>query len=383
MHVYLDNAATTPMHEEVVDLMSRLMREQYGNPSSIHSHGRKARTLIEKSRKKVAAALGVAPGEIFFTSGGTEADNMALHCAVRDLECNHIITSPIEHHAVLHTAEHIEKIDGLKLSQVKLLPNGHVDLESLKKLLQENKGKTTLVSLMHANNEIGNLLPLAEVGAICEEYGAFFHSDTVQTVGHLPVNPKAAKLHFLAASAHKFNGPKGVGFIYVDENIQLKPYIHGGAQERNMRGGTENVMGIVGLAKALEISLAEMEEMTERITGLRNYMIAQIKERIPQAEFNGDYNGSTNYIPLNVSFPMEKDGDMLLFNLDIAGISVSGGSACSSGSNTGSHVLRAIDVDADKSSIRFSFGKFTTKEEIDYTLNKLTEIVGDSQNTAA
>lgn len=379
MKVYLDNAATTPVDERVIELMTKVLKENYGNPSSIHAHGRKSRTLIEKSRKKVAAALGVSPGEILFTSGGTEADNMALHCAVKDLGCNHIITSAIEHHAVLYTAERLEREGCVHLSHVNILTNGHVDMEHLKQLLEEHADKTSLVSLMHANNEIGNMIDLKEVGTICAEHKAYFHTDTVQTIGHWDIKPKECGVHFLAASAHKFNGPKGIGFIYVDENVQVKPMILGGSQERNMRGGTENLVGIVGLAKSLEISLAEMDEMKERILGFRKHMIARLTSEIEGVVINGDYNGRTNYIPLNVSFPAHKDGEMLLFNLDIAGVSASGGSACSSGSNIGSHVLRALNADSSKSSIRFSFGKYNTIEEVDFTVDRLVEIFSPSK----
>ncbi len=376
MTVYLDNAATTPIDDRVIELMARILKENYGNPSSIHSHGRKSRTLIEKSRKKVANALGVAPGEICFTSGGTEADNMALTAAVNDLGVNHIITSALEHHAVLHTAEHIGKAhSGVKVSMVGITENGHIDTESLKNLFEANKDRKTLVSLMHANNEIGNMIDLAEIGAICKEYGAYFHTDTVQTIGHWDVKPKECGVHFLAASAHKFNGPKGVGFIFIDENVQVKPFIHGGAQERNMRGGTENLVGIVGLAKALELSLEEMDEVKAHILNLRKHFINRLTNEIEGVSFNGDYDGRTNYVPLNVAFPNHKDSDMLLFNLDIEGISVSGGSACSSGSNVGSHVLAAIKANPSKTSVRFSFGRFNTLEEIDYTVDKLVEII--------
>lgn len=375
MKVYLDNAATTPVDERVIELMTQVLREQFGNPSSIHSHGRKARTYIEKSRKKVAQMLGASPGEIFFTSGGTEADNMALNCAVDDLGCTHIITSPIEHHAVLHTASHICKAKNLKLSLVKLTENGHVDLSHLEQLLKEHSDQKTLVSLMHANNEIGNMLPLKEVGALCETHNAYFHSDTVQTIGHWEVDPKACGVHFLAASAHKFNGPKGCGFIFIDDSIRVKPMIHGGSQERNMRGGTENLIGIVGLAKAMEISVEEIPEVKARITELRSHMIDRISKEIPAAVFNGDYAGNTNYIVLNVALPNYDESDMLLFNLDISGISASGGSACSSGTNIGSHVLQALNVDESKTSVRFSFGKYNTLEEVDYTIDQLVNIV--------
>jgi cysteine desulfurase len=376
MNVYLDNAATTPIDDRVIELMARILKENYGNPSSIHSHGRKSRTLIEKSRKKVSKALGVAPGEIFFTSGGTEADNMALTCAINDLDCTHIITSPLEHHAVLHTADHIGDCHKeVKVSHVGLTENGHIDTDSLRAILEENKDRKTIVSLMHANNEIGNMIDLGEIGGICKEYNAYFHTDTVQTIGHWDVKPKEYGVHFLAASAHKFNGPKGSGFIYIDESVQVKPFIHGGAQERNMRGGTENLVGIVGLAKALELSLAEKDEVKANIMAMRNHFISRLKNEIDGVSFNGDYEGRTNYIPLNVAFPSHKDSDMMLFNLDIAGISASGGSACSSGSNIGSHVLQAIKADPTKTSIRFSIGRYNTMEEIDYTVDKLVEIV--------
>jgi len=375
MKVYLDNAATTPVDERVVELMTRVLAENYGNPSSVHSQGRKARTLIEQSRKKVAKALGVAPGEVFFTSGGTEADNMALNCAVEDLGCDHIIVSPIEHHAVLYTAEHLSRSRGVKLSEVNILENGHIDTDHLKQLLTDNSDKKSIVCLMHANNELGNMIDLSEIGGICKEHGAYFQTDTVQTIGHWDVKPKEHGVHFLAASAHKFNGPKGIGFIFIDESLQVKPFIHGGSQERNMRGGTENLAGIVGLAKALEISLDEMTEVKALAMSLRQHMISRLKDEIPGVSFNGDYEGRTNYIPLNVSFPAHEGGEMLLFNLDIAGISVSGGSACSSGSSIGSHVLKAVSGDPNKTSIRFSFGKYNTKEEIDYTVDKLVEII--------
>lgn len=375
MKVYLDNAATTPVDPEVIELMSRVMIEHYGNPSSIHEQGRKARTLIEQSRKKIAGHLDVSPGEIFFTSGGTEADNMALNCAVNDLGCTHIITSPLEHHAVLHTAQNISSRQGIQLSLVRLKENGHVDLEDLEKILQSHQDDKFIVSLMHANNEIGNILDIQRVGGVCKEYGALFHSDTVQTVGHLEVKPRECQIDFLAASAHKFHGPKGIGCIYVNEDISIKPMLQGGSQERNMRGGTENITGIVGMAKALDIAMNEMIHESKRITGLKKHMIERIKKEIPGAVFNGDAEGNSNYTVLNIGVPVNSDDDMVLFNLDIAGIAASGGSACSSGSSIGSHVLRAINAPTDKTGIRFSFGRFTTREEIDFALDKLKELV--------
>ena len=374
MKVYLDNAATTPIDPQVLDLMHKVQCENYGNPSSIHTIGRKSRTLIEKSRKKIASILGVAPGEIFFTSGGTEADNMALQCAVHHLGCKRIITSAIEHHAVLHTCEELHREAGIQLDLVSLDEKGRINLEHLETLLKDSPKGKTIVSLMHANNEIGNMIDLLAVGNICEAYGALFHSDTVQTIGHWDVKPKESKVHFLAASAHKFNGPKGIGFIYLDENVKIRPMIHGGSQERNMRGGTENIGGIVGLCKALELSIEEMETMKARICELRAYFIEQLEQGIPGVSFNGDYLGNTNYIPLNVSFPVQEGDDMLLFNLDIAGIAASGGSACSSGSDVGSHVLAQLKLKPNTNNIRFSFGKYNTKEDIDLTVAALKDI---------
>lgn len=371
---YLDNAATTPIDEQVIDTMTEVMRESFGNPSSIHHYGRKARTLVEQSRKTIAQLLGAAPGEIFFTSGGTESDNLALRSAVFDLDCQHIVTTAIEHDAVLKTAQYLAEQGHATLHLLPLQANGHIDMASLEKLLKEIKGKA-LVSLMHANNEIGNLLDIESVGQICKEYGAIFHSDTVQTIGHLPVKPKEWKIDFLAGSAHKFHGPKGVGFIFINEDISVKPLILGGSQERNMRGGTENLVSIVGMAKALEIGYAEMQHQQERISGLKHYMADGLKKLIPGIAFNGDCLGRSNFTVLNASFPLEIEDDMMLFNLDIAGIAASGGSACSSGSNIGSHVLAALKPEDERINVRFSFGKFTTQEEIDYTLQEMAKFL--------
>lgn len=383
MKAYLDNAATTPIDEQVIELMTSVMRETYGNPSSIHAQGRKAKTLIEQARKSIAKTLGVAPGEIFFTSCGTEADNMALYCAVNDLGCTHIITAKTEHHAVLYTAEHLAKKHNLNLSYVEQDKKGITNLEHLKELLESRKDEKTIVALMHANNEIGTLLDVQAVGDLCQEYGAYFLSDTVQTIGHLPVEPKKWGAHFLSASAHKFHGPKGVGFIYVDENVLVKPMFLGGSQERNLRAGTENIASIVGMAKALELAVAEMDELKEKISALRLHMLNRLQDEIPGVVFNGDYEGNANYISLSAGFPVTTESDMLLFNMDIAGIAASGGSACSSGSNTGSHVLRALDVNLDKVNIRFSFGKHTTKEEVDYAVDKVAELVNPQVRKSA
>ncbi len=370
MKVYLDNAATTPLDKEVLDAMLPVMENQFGNPSSIHAFGRQTRALIENSRKTVAKLLNASPSEIFFTSGGTEADNMAIFGAVNDLACVHAITTKIEHHAVLHTLEALEKQGKIKLSYVNLLPNANVDLQHLEELLKSN-GKT-LVSLMHANNEIGNLLPMQEVGELCKKYDAVFHSDTVQTMGHYAIDLQKVHIHFLTCGAHKFHGPKGVGFIYVNGNVKVHPYIHGGSQERNMRGGTENLYGIVGLEKALEIAYRDLEAHQKHIQEIKSYMIEQLKVAIPSVSFNGTSGESNSlYTVLSVCFPEHENAEMLLFNLDIAGIAASGGSACTSGSNQGSHVLSNIGCDMNRPSIRFSFSKYNTKAEIDYTVEKL------------
>ena len=369
MKVYLDNAATTPMDKEVIEAIIPIMENNFGNPSSIHSFGRSSRAIIEKSRKKVAGYINAAPGEIVFTGGGTEADNMVLRGAVDDLGVNHIITSKIEHHAVIDTAEIIGDQKNIKVSFVSFDKKGYVDVASLETLLEENKDKKTLVSLMHANNEIGNKIPLKKVIDICKSYGAYFHSDTVQTMCHYKFDVRELGIDFLTCSAHKFHGPKGIGFLYINENIQLKPIITGGAQERNVRAGTENIIGIVGLTKAMEVAYRDLKEHQDHVQGIKTYMIERLEDLIPGITFNGDPKGDSLYTVLNAQFPNSDMDEMLLYNFDIEGIAVSGGSACSSGSNVGSHVLRNIGADMTKPSIRFSFSKLNTKEEIDYTLS--------------
>lgn len=372
MKVYLDNAATTPLDKEVLDAMLPVMTEHYGNPSSIHAWGRQTRAAIEQARKTVARLINCSPSEVFFTSGGTEADNMAIRCSIQEFGIKHAITSPIEHHAVLHTLESMAERGEVKLSLVKLTPNGHVDLKHLEELLKTNV--RSFVSLMHANNEIGNLLPIQEVGEMCKKYDAIFHSDTVQTVGHYHINVKDLNVHFINCGAHKFHGPKGIGFIYINSDIHVAPLIWGGAQERNMRGGTENVYGIIGLAKALEIAERDLTAHQNHIQGLKTYMIQQLEKHIPGVVFNGDAKGDSLYTVLNVCLPPTENAEMLVFNLDINGIAASAGSACSSGSNVGSHVLRSIGTDMSRPSVRFSFSKYNTKEEIDYTVTKLKEL---------
>ncbi len=379
--VYLDNAATTPLDKEVIAEMSNVMENFYGNPSAIHSLGREVRTLVEKARKTVANLLNASPSEIFFTSGGTEADNTAIRCGISAYGIKHAITSKIEHHAVEHTLNMMLK-DGVidKLSFVNIDEKGKIDYQHLEELLQENE--RSFVSLMHANNELGTLTDMEIVGDICEKYNAIYHADTVQTMGHYAHDVRKLKAHFIVCAAHKLHGPKGVGFLYVNSNIKIPPMIYGGAQERNMRGGTENVYGIVGLAKALEIAYAEMEEHQTYIQGLKDYLKAQLIAEIPGIAFNGETDADKSlYTVLNVSFPEMDMADMLLFNLDINGICASGGSACSSGSNIGSHVLNGIKADPNRPSVRFSFSKYTTKEDLDYVLEKVKMVV--KQNALA
>lgn len=373
MHIYLDNAATTPLDAEVIEVMVETMQNEFGNPSSIHAHGRQAKTIVEKARKTIAQLLHASPAEIFFTSGGTEADNMAIVRSIEAYSITHAITSPIEHHAVLHTLEELAKNGKIQLNLLRLDQYGNIDLQHLEELLAKNP--RTLVSIMHANNEIGNLTDIKKVSDICQQYQAVFHSDTVQTMGHYEHNLSDLKIDFITGAGHKFHGPKGVGFLYINAANKIKPLIFGGAQERNMRGGTENVYGIVGLAKALEIAYRDMEEHQSYIQSLKSYMIDELKKAIPTVEFNGNIDAKNSlYTVLNVALPCTSMSDMLLFNLDIAGISASGGSACSSGSDIGSHVLRGINANSDRPSVRFSFSKKNTKEEIDIVVAKLKEI---------
>jgi len=373
MRVYLDNAATTPLDKEVLKAMYQVMETQYGNPSSIHAHGREVRTLIEKARKTVAGLLHASPSEFFFTSGGTEADNMAIRCGIIDHGIRHAITSSIEHHAVLHTLQDLEKSGVIRLSYVNIDLNGSIDYKHLEELLSSNE--RSFVSLMHANNELGTLTDIVAVGELCEQYNAIYHCDTVQTMGHYPHDLSQLKVHFLVCAAHKLHGPKGVGFLYINHAIKINPMIFGGSQERNMRGGTENVYGIIGLAKSLEIAYEEMDEHQDYIQGLKTYMMEELVNNVPGIQFNGETAPEKSlYTVLNVSFPEMEMAEMLLFSLDIAGISASGGSACSSGTNIGSHVLNGIHANPDRPAVRFSFSKFNTREEIDYVVEKVKEL---------
>lgn len=367
--IFLDNSATTPIDPEVLLVMTDVMAANFGNPSSIHAEGRQARALIEQARKTVANTLNCSIGEIFFTSGGTEANNMALKNSVRDLGVTRIISSPLEHHCVLHSLDTIRESGNATVEMVRIDEKGNVDLADLERRLAASTEKT-LVSLMHANNEIGNLLPLEEVAGICEAAGALFHCDTVQTMGYYPINLDATRVNFLSGSAHKFYGPKGIGFVYINNDNIIRPYLDGGAQERNMRGGTENIYGIVGLAKALSLAVAEREQRAAAITSMKQYFREALAARYPQVQFNGDPDNG-HYKVLSVSFPESTKGDLLLMNLDLNGISASGGSACSSGIDVGSHVIGHLHPDSKRHTIRFSFSHHNTRKEIDYVVEKL------------
>ena len=372
--IYFDNAATTALDPEIFKVMMPFFTEKFGNPSSIYSYGRETRMAIEAARKSVAKILNAHPAEIFFTSGGTESSNTAIYAAVHDLGCKHIISSPLEHHATLHCVEHLSETCAAKLSYVKVLPNGHIDYNDLEKLLKESKEKC-LVTLMHANNEIGNITDIEHVGNLCKKYNAIFHSDTVQTVGHFPFDLRNLPVHFITGAGHKFHGPKGVGILYINENIKIHPFINGGSQERNMRAGTENIYGIVGFAKALEMATEHHEKDSRHIKEVRDYMKESLLKNIHGIYFNGDHEGDCLYTVLSVAFPKTEKSEMLLFNLDIHNICASGGSACTSGAETGSHVIRAITHNPNQLTVRFSFSKYNTKKEVDMVVEKLKGMI--------
>jgi cysteine desulfurase len=375
MKVYLDNSATTPVDPLVLEAMTPYFIENFGNPSSIHSHGRQARSTIEKARKNVANLLNASPSEIFFTSGGTEADNTAIRCSFESLGKKSAITSKIEHPAVLQSLEALKKKGVTEVYFVDVNEKGEIDMKHLETLL--NKHPESFVSLMHANNEIGNLNDISAIAEMCHKMGALFHTDTVQSMGKIKIDVQDIKADFLVGSAHKFHGPKGVGVLYINSETKINPLIHGGSQERNMRGGTENVAGIVGLTKALEISYQGLEKNEKHISSLKRLMISRLKEKISNISFNGlsDDTNRSLYSVINVCIPESEENDMLLFNLDIKGISASGGSACASGSSVGSHVLTAIGSDPNCGAIRFSFSKYNTEEEVNYSVETLAEIV--------
>ena len=373
MKVYLDNAATTPLDPEVISVMSKSMKEDYGNPSSSHSFGRSSRSVIETSRRTIANLLNADTSEIFFTSSGTEADNMAIRGAVRDAGIKHIVTSKIEHPAVLNTVAHLLRKNKVTVDYVNINALGEIDLDHLVKILSSNKN--VLVSLMHGNNEIGNLLDLEKVSKICQNYGALLHSDTVQTIGHYHFDLKNIKIDFLTCSAHKFHGPKGIGFLYINKEVNITPLIHGGSQERNMRGGTECVYGIAGLAKAMEVAYRDLNNHQQHIEQLKRHMIQEIKDKLPFVSFNGSCSdlSKSMYTVLSLSFPAEEYGNLLLFNLDLLGVSCSGGSACSSGKVSQSHVISEINTQ-NGPVVRFSFSKFNTLKDIDFAVEKLSSL---------
>jgi len=379
--VYLDSAATTQLRSEVIDKMTTVLKEDYGNPSSTHGFGRSAKNHIEQARKNIAKYLGVKASEIIFTSGGTEADNLALNSAVRDLGVQHIITSKIEHHAVLHTVQEIQSQSNISVSYVAINPDGSIDYNQLETLLRNTSVKT-LVSLMHVNNEVGTILDINKVGAMCREHEALFHSDMVQSIGHLDVKLNEIQVDFTAVSAHKFHGPKGIGFAYIKKNSGLKPLIYGGEQERGYRGGTEGVHNIAGMDEALRLAYEHMDEEKAYISNLKQYFVDQLKEHIDGVKFNAnccDLDHST-YTLINVCLPISQEkAGILLFQLDIKGIACSKGSACQSGSGKGSHVLTEIlsEEDMMKPSVRFSFSKYNTKEEVDYVISVLKEFMQD------
>jgi cysteine desulfurase len=373
MRVYLDNAATTPIAPEVVEAMLPILSEGFGNPSSTHFYGRQTKALIETARRSVAKHLSCTPAEILFTSGGTEADNIALYSSVKQMGVTHIITTTIEHHAVGHTAEAIANQGLARVSYVRIDSKGHVDLKHLEELLMtEDK---TLVSLMHANNEIATLLPLNRISELCRKHHALFHSDTVQTMGHYPFDLSQLDIDFITCAAHKFHGPKGVGFLYVNRKVKVDTLIHGGSQERGLRGGTENVYGIVGLAKAMDLAYEDVADHHRQVQELKTYMMNELKSHFPTIGFHGETDPEKSlYTVLNVCFPPLEKAGLLLFTLDLKGIAVSGGSACTSGATKGSHVLEGIGADVSRPNVRFSFSRYTTKAEIDYALAQIKSV---------
>lgn len=377
MKVYLDNAATTPIASEVIDEIQPYLSNYFGNPSSTHAFGRKTKNAIEINRKKIADLIKAKNNEIIFTSGGTEADNMALRCAVYDLNVKRIITTKIEHHAVLHTAECLRDHQNVELVFLATDHKGNPDLVQLESIVHDKVN--TLVTLMHANNEIGTLLPLNKVADICAKHDhVYFHSDTVQTMGHYTFNLTETPIDFLTCSAHKLHGPKGVGFLYVNHKINLNPLITGGSQERKNRGGTENLYGIVGLGKAMEMAYEDLTSHQKHIQDLKSLMMEELKKIDDRIKFNGETSPEKSlYTVLNVCFPADVCNSMLLFSLDIHGIAASGGSACSSGSNQGSHVLAELPHQEDCQSVRFSFSRFNTQEDVEFTLEKIRSIINN------
>ena len=374
MHVYFDNAATTPLDPEVLEAMLPFLSQHYGNPSSLHGPGRQVRAAIENARKTVAHLLNAAPAEITFTSGGTEADNYAAFGSIRTLGLKHAITSKLEHHAVLHPLQVLEKNGEIELHYLNHDAWGQLELGHLEELLAAQS--RTFVSLMHGNNEIGNLNDIAAIGDICARHEAVFHTDTVQTLGHYRHDVQKLKNQFLVGSAHKFHGPKGVGFLYTRSGMRVSPLIHGGSQERNVRSGTENVYGIVGQAKALEIALRDLAAHQTHVQGLKTRFIRKLRAEVEDVRFNGlsEHADQSLYTVLSVSLPPSAISEMLLFNLDISKVAASGGSACSSGAQAGSHVLEALGGDPNRATVRFSMSKMNTEAEVDYAVQALAKL---------
>ena len=377
--VYLDNAATTKVRDEVADSIAEVIKNEYGNPSSTHSYGRSSKSIIETSRKEIAVLLNVSPSEIIFTSGGTEGDNMILRNCVKNLNVKHIVSSKIEHHAVTHTIDYLLTCNDIKITYVKIHSNGDIDYDDLENIL-EGSSEKTLVSLMHINNELGNISNIKLISDLCKKHNALFHSDTVQSIGHYDLDFNKLKLDFFVASAHKFHGPKGVGFVFVRKNTRLGSFITGGMQEKGFRAGTESVHNIYGMSEALKISLKNLVNEKKYVTDIKNYFITNISNEIKGVKFNGTSGkiDKSTYTLVNVLLPIDKKtGGLLMFKLDMKGIACSKGSACQSGSDNGSHVLNEIQnkQDNENISLRFSFSIFNTKKDIDYTILELKKLI--------
>ncbi len=368
MRIYFDNASTTPLLEEVKEEMTKVINENFGNPSSIHLHGRQSKIIIEDARKIIANGLNASTGEIFFTSGATEANNMALLCSVRDLGVQRIISTEIEHHCILHTLDYLEHSTDVELVYLKVDSKGTLDLKALESLLQSSDSKT-LVSIMHGNNEIGTLSDMSVISEMCKSYNALYHTDTAQTLAKIPIDVSSTQISFLCGASHKFFGPKGVGFVYINSDNIIQPLMYGGDQERGMRSGTENIYGIAGMAKAFDLALQQMKQRKTNISKLKGYFKERLVSELDDVQINGsDYS---LYNILSVSFPESPKSEMLMMNLDIMGIAASSGSACSSGVENDSHVLKAIGHNPSRKTVRFSFSHFNTKEEVDYVMDKL------------
>lgn len=371
MPVYLDNAATTPLAHEVIEVMTQVMANNFGNPSSSHSFGRETKALVETSRRSIAKHLNCNPSEIIFTSGGTEADNLALYTSVQNLGVERIISTTIEHHAVGYVLEHLQKQFSTEIIYLPVDNHGRIALNDLEQHLRSTN-KKTLVSLMHANNEIGTLQPIDAISILCRTYGALLHSDTVQTMGHYRFNLQSLDIDFITCAAHKFHGPKGVGFLYSNKKNKIAAMLYGGSQERGLRGGTENLYGIVGMAKAMDLAYHDTDKHQRHVYSLKEFMIQELTKHIPDIRFHGDIHPDKSlYTVLNVSFPVNEKAGTLLFTLDLNGVAASGGSACSSGANQGSHVLKGIGADLSRPNVRFSFSRYTTMNDVIFAVEQI------------